>query len=268
MALVAKGKADWMKYNHLFTDNGRLRSLANMKRTIEVNGETWRFALHHLCQSSLAGSDRVVFNVIPLRDDVGDHADIHVQASLLFSDQEVQNSAQLMLNLSGQDLSYFLNEASDEIRRANYTKANKARYEDQSERMQGNQHAAGSHDYPSDRQSQGPGHNHYSFECGHRHGLVHEDSAIRADFVELKCAESSWWTKWSGANDGDIVMMQKSRTLVKSSRNEMKAMRFNVGSCRSNAKAAAKKAVINAAKEAAKEAAAGKQWSSFGFYKK
>jgi len=79
----------------------------------------------------------------------------------------------------------------------------------------------------------------------------------------LKCAESSWWTKWSGANDGDIVMMQKSRTLVKSSRNEMKAMRFNVGSCRSNAK----KIAITAAKKAAKEAAAVKQWSSFGFKK-
>ncbi len=65
-----------------------------------------------------------------------DHTDIHAQAYLFISDQEVQNSAQLMLNLSGQDLSYFLNEASDEIRRANYTEANKARYEDHSERMQ------------------------------------------------------------------------------------------------------------------------------------
>ena len=48
LALVAKGKADWMKYNHLFTDNGRLGSLANLKRTIVVNGETWRFDHHHL----------------------------------------------------------------------------------------------------------------------------------------------------------------------------------------------------------------------------
>jgi hypothetical protein len=43
----------------------------------------------------------------------------------------------------------------------------------------------------------------------------------------------------------------------------MKAMRFNVGSCRSNAK----KIAITAAKKAAKEAAAVKQWSSFGFKK-
>ena len=161
------------------------------------------------------------------------------------------------------EYSLLCHEESALIRKAMFIEANRARYEAHSERMQGNQHAAGSHDYPSDRQSQGPGHNHYSFECGHRHGLVHEDSAIRADFVELKCAESSWWTKWSGANDGDIVMMQKSRTLVKSSRNEMKAMRFNVGSCRSNAK----KIAITAAKKAAKEAAAVKQWSSFGFKK-
>ena len=146
LAIVAKGKADWKKYEPLFTDNGRLRSFANMKRTIVVNGETWRFALHHLCQSSLAGSDRMWVNVIPLRDEVGDqHADIHVQASLLFSDQEVQNSAQFMLNLSGQDISYFLNEASDEIQRANHTEANNARYEVQSERMQGNQYGAGSY---------------------------------------------------------------------------------------------------------------------------
>jgi hypothetical protein len=269
LALVAKGKADWMKYNHLFTDNGRLRSLANMKRTIEVNGETWRFALHHLCQSSLAGSDRVVFNVIPLRDDVGDHADIHVQASLLFSDQEVQNSAQLMLNLSGQDLSYFLNEASDEIRRANHTEANNARYEVQSERMQGNQYGAGSHDYSSGRQSRGPGNSGNNFAFGHRHGLVHEDAAILADFDKYDCASHSWWKKWLEMKNGDLIEFND-RHIVKSLGNEMRAMRCIVGRGRNNAKLNAKRAAVKATKEVAKKAekdaekdAAKKRWSSF-----
>ena len=31
-------------------------------------------------------------NVIPLLDDVGGHTDIHAQASLFISDQEVQNA--------------------------------------------------------------------------------------------------------------------------------------------------------------------------------
>jgi hypothetical protein len=197
-------------------------------------------------------------NVIPLLSEEGDHAEIHVQASLLFSDQEVQNAAQFMLNLSGLNLSYFLNEGSDEIRRANFTEANKARYEDQSERMKGNQRGAGSHDYPSGRQSRGPGSYGYSFEFGNRHSVVHGDAAILADFVELKCAEISWWTKWSGANDGDILMMNGSRTLVKSSGNKMRATRFVVGIGRTKAK----KIAINAAKEAAGR----KQWSSFRFY--
>ena len=130
-------------------------------------------------------------NVIPLLSEEGDHAEIHVQASLLFSDQEVQNAAQFMLNLSGLNLSYFLNEASDEIRRANYTKANKARYEDQSERMQGNQHAAGSHDYPSKRQSR-VGNNGNAFALGHRHDIVYDDATILADFAEYECAENLW----------------------------------------------------------------------------
>jgi hypothetical protein len=163
-----------------------------------------------------------------------------------------------MLNLSGQDLSYFLNEASDEIRRANHTEANNARYEVHSERMQGNQQAAGSHDYPSERQSRGPGNHGNNFKFGHRHSVVHGDAAILADFVEFKCAEISWWTKWSGANDGDILMMNGSRTLVKSSGNKMRATRFVVGIGRTKAK----KIAINAAKEAAGR----KQWSSFRFY--
>ncbi len=61
-------------------------------------------------------------------------------------------TAQMMLNLSGMNLSDFLNEGSDLIRRAMHTEANRARYEVQSERMQGNQYAAGSHDYISGRQ--------------------------------------------------------------------------------------------------------------------
>ncbi len=62
-----------------------------MKRTIVVNGETLRFDHHHLCQSSLAGSDRMWVNVILLRVEVGDHTDVHAQASLFISDQGVQN---------------------------------------------------------------------------------------------------------------------------------------------------------------------------------
>ena len=60
-----------------------------------------------------------------------DHTDIHAQAYLFISDQEVQNAAQMMLNLRGINLSDFLNEGSDElpdeIQRAIFTQANKAR---------------------------------------------------------------------------------------------------------------------------------------------
>ena len=82
-----------------------------------------------------------------------DHTDIHAQAYLFISDQEVQNAAQMMLNLRGINLSDFLNEGSDEIRRAIFTEANKGRYEAHSERMKGNQNAASSHNYPSGRQA-------------------------------------------------------------------------------------------------------------------
>ena len=69
LALVAKGKANWIKFYDLFTDYGRIRTLAGYKRTIVVNGETLRFDLHHICQSSLAGSDRMWVYVIPLLSD-------------------------------------------------------------------------------------------------------------------------------------------------------------------------------------------------------
>ena len=120
-------------------------------------------------------------NVIPLLDDVGGHTDIHAKASLFISDQEVQNAAQMMLNLRGINLSDFLNEGSDLIQRAMYTEANRARYEAHSERMQGNQHAAGSHNYPSGRQTT-VGNNGNGFGLGNRVGVVHEDAAILADF--------------------------------------------------------------------------------------
>ena len=270
LAHVAKGKANWKKYYNWFTDNGRIRTLAGYNRKFEVNGETLRFHLHHICQSSLAGSDRMWVNVIPLRDEEGDHAEIHVQASLLFSDQEVQNAAQFMLNLSGLHLSYFLNEASDEIRRANYTKANKARYEDQSERMQGNQHAAGSHDYPSGRQSRGPGNcGGHTFAVGHSYGVVYEDAVILAEFDKYDCASHSWWKKWLEMKNGDLIEFSD-RHIVKSLGNEMKAMRCITARGRANAKLVAKRAAVKATKEAAKKAekdaekdAAKKRWSSF-----
>ena len=208
-------------------------------------------------------------NVIPLLSEEGDHAEIHVQASLLFSDQEVQNSAQFMLNLSGQDISYFLNEASDEIRRANHTEANNARYEVQSERMQGNQHGAGSHNYPSVRQSRGPCNSGNNFAFGHRHGLVHEDAAILADFDKYDCASHSWWKKWLEMKNGDLIEF-KGGHIVKSLGNEMRAMRCIVGRGRNNAKLNAKRAAVKATKEVAKKAekdaekdAAKKRWSSF-----
>ena len=69
LALVAKGKANWIKFYDLFTDYGRIRTLAGYKRTIVVNGETLRFDFHHICQSSLAGSDRMWVYVIPLLSD-------------------------------------------------------------------------------------------------------------------------------------------------------------------------------------------------------
>ena len=209
-------------------------------------------------------------NVIPLRDEVGDqHADIHVQASLLFSDQEVQNSAKLMLNLSGQDLFYFLNEASDEIRRANHTEANNARYEVQSERMQGNQHGAGSHDYPSVRQSRGPGNFGHTFAVGNSYGVVYEDAAILAEFDKYDCASHSWWKKWLEMKNGDLIEFND-RHIVKSLGNEMRAMRCIVGRGHNNAKLNAKRAAVKATKEVAKKAekdaekdAAKKRWSSF-----
>ena len=87
--------------------------------------------------------------------------------------------AQIMLNLRGINLSDFLNEGSDLIQRAMYTEANRARYEAHSERMQGNQHAAGSHNYPSGRQTT-VGNNGNGFGLGNRHGVVHEYAAILA----------------------------------------------------------------------------------------
>ena len=152
LALVAKGKANWIKYKDLFTDYGRIRTLAGYKRIIVVNGETLRFDFHHICQCTLAGSDRIWVNVIPLLFDF-DHTAIHAQPSLFISDEEVQNAAKLMLSLSAMNLSDFLNEGSDEIRRAIFTEANKGRYEAHSERMKGNQNAASSHNYPSGRQA-------------------------------------------------------------------------------------------------------------------
>ena len=66
--------------------------------------------------------------------------------------------------------------------------------------------------------SRGPGnHGIRNFEFGNMNGKLHEDAAaIHANFVELKCAESTWWTtNWSRANDGDIVKMDRGCTLVK-----------------------------------------------------
>ena len=64
LALVAKGKVNWKMYYNLFTNNGRIWNFV-------VKGETIRFHLHHIL----------------LEDEVGDHTDIHAQASLFISDQ-------------------------------------------------------------------------------------------------------------------------------------------------------------------------------------
>jgi hypothetical protein len=270
LALVAKGKADWEKYRDLFTDNGRYTTLSGMKRNIVIDRETKRFDLHHICQVSLGGSDRLWVNVIPLLCD-SDHTKIHVQASVFISDREVQNAAKMMLDLSAMKPSDFLNEGSDEIRMANFTEANKGRFKALSERMKGNSIGAGPHVYPSERKSRGPGSFGGSiFAFGNRHSVVHEDAAILADFGKYKCAGNQWWIKCLGANDGDVVKLDNGRTLVKSSGNKMMATRHVVGKCRSNAKHCAKKAAKKAAKEAAVlveddtvRDAARKQWSSF-----
>jgi len=265
LALVAKGKADWEKYKDLFTDNGRYTALRGMKRDIVIDRETKRFDLHHLCQSALGGSDRLCVNVIPLLCD-SDHTEIHVLASIFISDQEVQTAAQLMLNLSAMKPSDFLNEGSDEILKANFNEANKARYEALRERNKGNNYAAGPHVYPSERKSRGPGNNGgHSFAVGNRHGVVHEDATILADFDKYDCASHSWWKKWLEMKNGDLVEVH-GKTIEKSLRNEMRAMRVITKICRENAKKATNRAAVKATKEAAKKAAkdaAKKRWSSF-----
>jgi len=259
MALVACGKKNWKRYHHLFTNNGRYTTFAGFKRKIVIDGVTVRFEYHHLCQETQLGSDRKGVNLIPLL--CFDHADIHIQVSLFISDREVQNAAQMMINLSTLKLSDFLSEDSYEIRRAMYNETNSARYEAQSERMMGNNFAAGPHVYPSGRKLVSGGNNGHTFEIGNTHSVVHEDSAVRAEFNEYDCASHQWWKTWSGMKSGDLIETSNHRTFEKSGANEIRAMRYVA----SLGRGAAKKRADRAADKVKKEAAA-KRWNSF--YKK
>ena len=262
MALVARGKDNWKRYHHLFTDNGKYTTLRGYKKTIVIDGVSYRFDYHHVCQSSLLGSDRIGVNVIPLVD--YDHADIHIQVSLFISDREVQDGAQLMINVSTLKISDFLSEDSDEIRRAMYNETNSARFEAQAENMKGNQRSAGPHNDPSERKSV-PGNNGNSFAIGHTSSVVHSDTTVRDEFDEYKCASMQMWRKWKELKHGELITFD-GRTIAKSSGDELSLVRYLVKIGHANAKRdvknAAKKAAKKATEEAAKETAKNR-WKSF-----
>ena len=95
------------------------------------------------------------------------------------------------------EYSLLCHEESALIRKAMFIEANRARYEAHSERM----HKAINMERvlkknSSGSKSLGPiNHGFCNFEFGNIHGKQHEDAAICANFVELKCAESTLWTK-------------------------------------------------------------------------